>query len=95
MEEKVKNRGGKRENAGRKKRDKGVKPILLNIELDLFEAFKNKSNKTTFINDAIRFALKEADLFSKFTLELEERRKRENEKKKQERKEKKGSSQNN
>lgn len=88
MEEKVENRGGRREGSGRVKRDKSVKPILLNIELDLFEAFKNKSNKTTFINDAIRFALKETDLFSKFASQMEEKRKQENEKKKQERKEK-------
>ena len=37
MEEKVEKRGGKRENAGRKKRDKDVKPILLNLELALFD----------------------------------------------------------
>ena len=38
MEEKVEKRGGRRENAGRKKREINVKPILLNLEKDLLDA---------------------------------------------------------
>lgn len=59
MEEKVENRGGKRENAGRKKRDKDVKPILLNLELDLFEAFPKGLNRSAYFNEAIRKKMQE------------------------------------
>ena len=86
MEEKKENRGGRREGSGRIKIDS--KKILLNLELDLYEALKELPNKTTFINDAVRFALKETNQFAKFAKQMEERRKQENEKKKQERKEK-------
>ena len=54
MEEKIENRGGKRENAGRKKRDKEVKPILLNLEKDLFDALPKSINRNGYINDAVR-----------------------------------------
>jgi hypothetical protein len=54
MEEKVENRGGKRENAGRKKRDKEVKPILLNLETTLYEALPKSLNRNAYINDAVR-----------------------------------------
>ena len=86
MEEKKENRGGRREGSGRIKIDS--KKILLNLELDLYEALKDLPNKTTFINDAVRFALTETNQFGKFAKQMEERRKQENEKKKQERKEK-------
>ena len=59
MEEKVENRGGKRENAGRKKRDKEVKPILLNLELSLFEALPKSLNRNEYINNAVRAKMKE------------------------------------
>lgn len=59
MEEKVGNRGGKRENAGRKKRDKEVKPILLNLEKTLFEALPKSINRNAYINDAVREKMKE------------------------------------
>ena len=58
MEEKVENRGGKRENAGRKKRDKEVKPILLNLEKDLFDALPKSINRNSYINDAVRVLMK-------------------------------------
>lgn len=48
------NRGGRRENAGRKKRDKEVKPILLNLEKTLYEAFPKTLNRNAYINDAVR-----------------------------------------
>lgn len=54
MEEKVEKRGGKRENAGRKKRDKDVKPILLNLELALFDKLPKELNRNAYINDAVR-----------------------------------------
>ncbi len=59
MEEKVENRGGKRENAGRKKRDKEVKSILLNLEKTLFEALPKSINRNAYINDAVRKKMKE------------------------------------
>ena len=58
MEEKVENRGGKRENAGRKKRDKEVKPILLNLEMTLFEALPKLLNRNAYINEAVREKMK-------------------------------------
>lgn len=54
MEEKIENRGGKRENAGRKKRDKEVKPILLNLEATLYKALPKSLNRNAYINDAVR-----------------------------------------
>ena len=54
MEEKIENRGGKRENAGRKKRDKEVKPILLNLEKDLFDALPKIINRNGYRNDGVR-----------------------------------------
>lgn len=59
MEDKVENRGGKRENAGRKKRDKEVKPILLNLEKTLFEKLPKSINRNAYINDAVRAKMKE------------------------------------
>jgi len=59
MEEKVEKRGGKRENAGRKKRDKDVKPILLNLELALFDRLPKELNRNAYINDAVRAKMKE------------------------------------
>lgn len=68
MEEKKCNRGGKRENAGRKRREMEIKPILLNIEMDLVKAFPTvisnehnemvKFNRNAYINAAIREKLK-------------------------------------
>ena len=58
MEEKVEKRGGKRENAGRKKRDKDVKPILLNLELALFDKLPKELNRNAYINDAVREKMK-------------------------------------
>ena len=52
------NRGGRRENAGRKKRDIEVKPILLNLELALFEALPKGLNRNAYINDAVRAKMK-------------------------------------
>lgn len=86
MEEKKEKRGGRREGSGRIKIDS--KKILLNLELDLYEALKDLPNKTAFINDAVRYAFKETNQFGKFAKQMEERRKQENEKKKEERKEK-------
>lgn len=65
MEEKKENRGGRREGSGR---PKGVesKKILLNLELDLYEALSDVSNKTLFINAAVRFALKNEKSFQNF-----------------------------
>lgn len=59
MEEKVEKRGGKRENAGRKKREIDVKPILLNLELSLFEALPKSLNRNEYINNAVREKMKE------------------------------------
>ena len=59
MEEKVEKRGGKRENAGRKKRDKDVKPILLNLEQALFEKLPKELNRNAYINEAVRAKMKE------------------------------------
>lgn len=58
MEEKVEKRGGKRENAGRKKRDKDVKPILLNLEVALLENIPKELNRTEYINNAVRAKMK-------------------------------------
>ena len=58
MEEKVEKRGGKRENAGRKKRDKDVKPILLNLEQALFDKLPKELNRNAYINDAVREKMK-------------------------------------
>lgn len=59
MDAKVENRGGKRENAGRKKRDIEVKPILLNLEQTLFKALPKGLNRNAYINDAVRAKMKE------------------------------------
>ena len=59
MEEKVEKRGGKRENAGRKKRDKDVKPILLNLEQSLFDKLPKELNRNAYINEAVRAKMKE------------------------------------
>jgi len=59
MEEKVEKRGGKRENAGRKKREVEVKPILLNLELSLFENLPKSLNRNEYINNAVRAKMKE------------------------------------
>ena len=59
MEEKVEKRGGRRENAGRKKREINVKPILLNLELSLFEALPKSLNRNEYINNAVREKMKE------------------------------------
>ena len=88
MEEK-KNWGGRREGSGRYKIES--MKILLNLEKDLYDALEAVPKRTTFINDAVRFALKETGLFSEFAKQMEEKRKLENEKKKQERKEKRSS----
>ena len=53
------NRGGRRENAGRKKRDKEVKPILLNLEQALFEKLPKELNRNAYINEAVRAKMKE------------------------------------
>ena len=58
MEEKIENRGGKRENAGRKKRDKEVKPILLNLEITLYEALPKTLNRNAYINEAVKEKMK-------------------------------------
>lgn len=58
MEEKVEKRGGKRENAGRKKRDKDVKPILLNLEQSLFDKLPKELNRNAYINEAVRAKMK-------------------------------------
>ena len=52
------NRGGRRENAGRKKRDKEFKPILLNLETTLYEALPKSLNRNAYINDAVREKMK-------------------------------------
>ena len=59
MEEKKENRGGRRENAGRKKRDKEVKPISLNLEQALFEKLPKELNRNAYINEAVRAKMKE------------------------------------
>ena len=41
-----------------KKRDKEVKPILLNLELSLFEALPKGLNRNAYINDAVRARMK-------------------------------------
>ena len=53
------NRGGRRENAGRKKRDKDVKPILLNLEKALFDKLPKELNRNAYINEAVRSKMKE------------------------------------
>ena len=58
MEEKVENRGGRREGSGRKKRDKDVKPILLNLELAVIEALPKEINRNAYINDAVKAKMK-------------------------------------
>ncbi len=65
MEIKKENRGGRREGAGRKK---GVecKKILLNLELDIYNALEGKGNRTQFINNAVKFALSNPSEFNKF-----------------------------
>ena len=69
MEEKKENRGGKREGAGRKK---GVesKKILLNLEMDLYETLSDVTNKTFYINAAVRFAYKRQSEFQKYLKSL-------------------------
>ena len=62
MEEKIENRGGRREGSGRKKRDKDVKPVLLNLELDLYEAFPKGLNRNAYFNEAIRKKMQEDGL---------------------------------
>ena len=65
MEEKKENRGGRREGSGRPKGAE-TKKILLNLEQDLYEAMADVVNKTNFINNAVRFALKNDKAFQKF-----------------------------
>ena len=72
MEEKQEKRGGKRENAGRKKKD--GKKILLLLELDLCNAIQDIHNKTEFINNAVRFALSNKAVFEKYVEQLEEKK---------------------
>ena len=80
MEEKKNNRGGKRENAGRKKREKEIMPILLNLEIELNNAFPKeilndnnelvKFNRNAYINAAIREKLVKDGYLGKLILHL-------------------------
>ena len=72
MEEKKENRGGRRINAGRKKKGE-TKKILLNLELGLVESLEGVNNKTLFINAAIRYALKNKDAFQKYVSTLRDK----------------------
>lgn len=72
MEEKKENRGGRRENAGRKKGAESKK-VLLNLELDLVEALESANNKTLFINAAVRYALNSKEGFQKFVSTLRDK----------------------
>ena len=55
MEEIKKQRGGKREGAGRKAVGISTHPMALKLDNDLYEALSvAKINKNRFINDAVR-----------------------------------------
>lgn len=55
MEEIKKQRGGKREGAGRKSVGLSTHPMALKLDNDLFEVLNKVSmNKNRYINDAVR-----------------------------------------
>jgi len=60
MEELKKQRGGKREGAGRKAVGLSTHPMALKLDNDLFEILqKSGINKNRYINDAVRVAMKQ------------------------------------
>lgn len=59
MEETKKQRGGKREGAGRKSVGLSTHPMALKLDNDLFEVLnKTSMNKNRYINDAVRAQMK-------------------------------------
>ena len=55
MEEIRKQRGGKREGAGRKSVGLSTHPMALKLDIDLFDVLNKVSlNKNRYINDAVR-----------------------------------------
>ena len=57
MEEKRNKAGGRREGAGRPKRDDAKLLITFRIDADLATLVKSTENKSHFINDCIRVAI--------------------------------------
>ena len=63
MEELKKQRGGKREGAGRKAVGLSTHPMALKLDNDLFEILNQSSvNKNRYINDAVRAKMKKDGL---------------------------------
>ena len=63
MEETKKQRGGKREGAGRKASGLSTTAMSLKLDNDLYIALNNQGlNKNRYINDAVREAMKR-DMF--------------------------------
>ena len=59
VQEKKKARGGKREGAGRPKKDDAKQPVTVRLDADLYnvlksENFKSRYNLAQFVNDSIR-----------------------------------------
>ena len=58
-QEKKKSRGGKREGAGRPKKDDAKQPITVRMDADIYKIlksmkFKNRYNIAQFVNDSVR-----------------------------------------
>lgn len=63
MEELKKQRGGKREGAGRKAVGISTHPMALKLDCDLFEILNQSGvNKNRYINDAVREKMKREEL---------------------------------